>query len=67
MDREFKAYVTPPSRPFSQSEIKELSLLIRDYVDNNPKATDVVLMDGIDNLSQLFDWALQLRYAKRSG
>jgi uncharacterized protein YcbK (DUF882 family) len=67
MEHSFKPYVTPPSRPFSQSEIKELSLLIRDYVDNNPKATDTALMDGIDNLSQLFDWALQLRYAKRSG
>lgn len=59
-----KAYITPPSRPFSPSEIRELSVLIKQYVDHNPKADDVTLMDGIDRLSQLFDYALRLRYGQ---
>ena len=59
-----RAYINPPHRKFSVSEILELSNLIRDYVDANPKADDETIENGIVDISDMFDYAMQLRYAK---
>jgi hypothetical protein len=59
-----RAYINPPSRKFSHSEILELSALIREYVDANPKADQETLENGIIDISDMFDYAMQLRYQK---
>lgn len=60
----FRANINPPHRKFSDSELREFSFLVRDYVDLNHKASDSELQEGILNLGELFDYALQLRYQK---
>lgn len=59
-----RAYINPPHRKFSVSEILELSNLIRDYVDANPKADNETIENGIVDISDMFDYAMQLRYQK---
>ncbi|MFZ9327917.1 MAG: hypothetical protein ACO24H_10810 [Polynucleobacter sp.] len=59
-----RAYINPPHRKFSVSEIMELSILIREYVEANPKADDATIENGIVDISDMFDYAMQLRYSK---
>lgn len=51
-----------PVRPYTQTEVRELSALISDYVRHNQQATDAELVQGIETLGMLYDFALELRW-----
>ena len=59
-----RAYINPPHRKFSDSELIELAKLVQEYVSANPKADDVTLQNGILDISDVFDYAVRLRYSK---
>ena len=59
-----RAYINPPHRKFSDSELIELAKLVQEYVSANPKADDITLQNGILDISEMFDYAVQLRYSK---
>lgn len=59
---ESKVYINVPHRPWSESEIKEISALIKTYVTLNPEATQTQINEGINILSEMYDAALKLRY-----
>lgn len=59
-----RAYINPPHRKFSESELIELAGLVQEYVKANPKADDITLQNGILDISEMFDYAVQLRYSK---
>ena len=59
-----RSYINPPHRKFSESELIELAGLVQEYVKANPKADDITLQNGILDISEVFDYAVRLRYSK---